>query len=132
MMLMMNFYTVDQDFIKTIGFEIVAGRDFNQSEADNNNFIINESAASFLGWDEPVGKWFEQNGVRGEIIGVIKDFNYKTIHTKIEPLILRIGDYNHHIILKLAKGDIRSTFEETRKNLAAVQSGSSFRCSLHR
>ncbi len=109
---MMNFYTTDQDFVSTIGFQILKGRNFNRSEADNVNYIINESAASFLGWEEPVGKWFEHNEVKGEIIGVVKDFNYKTIHTKIEPLTIRIGDYNHFVILKLAKGNLNSSLKK--------------------
>jgi len=109
---MMNFYTVDQNFISTIGFNIVEGRNFNQSEADNINFIINESAVSFLGWEDPIGKWFEQNGVRGEVIGVVKDFNYKTIHTNIEPLAIRIGDYHQYIILRLAGDDLKSSLQK--------------------
>jgi len=103
---MMNFYTVDPDFINTVGFEIVEGRTFQQTEADRSNYIINESAAAFLGWEEPIGKWFTFNDVKGNIVGLVRDFNYKSIHTQVEPLVIRLGDYNHYVIVRLAKGDV--------------------------
>jgi len=112
---MMNFYTVDTDFINTVGFEIIDGRTFQQTENDKSNYIINESAAAFLGWEDPVGKWFSFNGVKGYIIGLVKDFNYKSIHTQVEPLVIRIGDYNQFIIVRLAKGDVVASLNKMEK-----------------
>jgi putative ABC transport system permease protein len=86
---------VDQDYCRTYGIEIVAGRDFSSSNAaDTSSFIINEAAWRHLGFSSAehvlgleVGY---DNGRRGKIIGVMKDFHFKTIHTPIEPLIIHI------------------------------------------
>jgi putative ABC transport system permease protein len=55
--------------------------------------IINESTAKMLGYDKPkdaVGRSFSQWGRKGKIIGVLKDFHYKSLQQKIEPLVMRI------------------------------------------
>jgi len=52
-------------------------------------FIINETAARMFGWDKPLDKKVENGfGMRGKVVGVIRDFNFKSLHTGVEPLIL--------------------------------------------
>jgi ABC-type antimicrobial peptide transport system permease subunit len=51
--------------------------------------VINEKAAEIIGFKEPVGKILSSHGINFRIIGIIKDFNFKTLHTKIDPLIIR-------------------------------------------
>ncbi|MCP4726887.1 MAG: FtsX-like permease family protein [bacterium] len=79
----------DEDFLETMNMEMVKGRYFSKEFPSNSSgIIINESAAKLIGWDDPVGK---SMGLFGgyrklEIIGVIKDFHYRTIHQKIKPM----------------------------------------------
>lgn len=85
----------DHDFCKTYGIKIISGRDFSKAVAsDTTNFIINETACRHLGLKDPneaVGLEIEyDNGLRGKIIGVMKDFHFKTLHASIEPLIIHI------------------------------------------
>jgi putative ABC transport system permease protein len=84
--------TADADFIPTYGIRIVAGRNFSQTPgADSASFIINETTVKALGWksnEEAIGKPFIYGGVRGNIVGVINDFNFESLHEKIVPLIL--------------------------------------------
>lgn len=85
----------DHDYCRTYGIEIIAGRDFSKANAaDTANFIINETAYRHLGFKVPedvVGLEIGyDNGQRGKIIGVMKDFHFKTLHTSIEPLIIHI------------------------------------------
>lgn len=98
-----HFYTVDFDFIPTMGIEMASGRNYSLS-TDSSNYILNETAANVFGMTDPVGKWYEWSGRRGEIIGVVRDFNYKSVHTKVEPLVFRIGTYYQYIIIRL-QGD---------------------------
>jgi putative ABC transport system permease protein len=75
--------------------EIVTGRDFNRDvAADTSNFIINESAVKHLGLanaTDAVGLLVDYgNGLQGKIIGVMKDFHFKTLHSSVEPLIIHI------------------------------------------
>ena len=84
----------DHDFCKTYGVPIIAGRDFSRAVAsDTANFILNEAACRQLSVSpsEAVGlEIMGENNVRGKIVGVMKDFHFKTLHTAIEPLIAHI------------------------------------------
>ncbi len=84
----------DHDFCKTYDIPIIAGRDFSKTIAsDTGNFIINEAACRQLAVppSEAVGLEIAgENDVRGKIVGVMKDFHFKTLHTAIEPLIAHI------------------------------------------
>jgi putative ABC transport system permease protein len=105
-----NFYTVDFDFVKTFNIKIAQGRDFsNKFSTDGSNYIINETAAAFIGMEEPVGKWFSLRGSKGTIIGVMEDFHFKSLHKKVEPLILRIANYYSYLIVKIRAKNIPAT-----------------------
>lgn len=85
----------DHDFCRTYNIPVVAGRDFSRAVAsDTVNFIINETACRHLGFKDPADaiglEIAGENQVRGSIIGVMKDFHFKTLHSKIEPLIIHI------------------------------------------
>jgi len=94
-----NFYPaliVDEEFPKTMGLEIIAGRDFdkhNQNE-DSLSVIINMTMARTLGYSTPEEALGHQlNSLNGNesIIGVVKDFNYKSLHSEIGPFVIDIG-----------------------------------------
>lgn len=89
---------VDQNFISTYGMKIIKGRNFNKSiESDKNNYIINETEAKELGWKNPLSKRLSINYFNrkwGNIIGVVKDFNYRSLHKRIEPLVMFIPPDN--------------------------------------
>jgi len=84
---------VDHDFIKTFGLEIMDGRDFSRSFATDTKeaFVINEAAVKEFGWDSAVGKrLIDLEGPKGHVIGVVKDFHFRSKHQKIEPLVLSL------------------------------------------
>jgi putative ABC transport system permease protein len=84
-----NYASVDFDFIETFRMEIAQGRNFSREViSDSSNFILNETAIKEMGLNDPVGKRFSMWGIEGKIIGVVKDFNFRPLHTQIEPLIL--------------------------------------------
>jgi ABC-type antimicrobial peptide transport system permease subunit len=84
---------VGYDFVKTMRLSIDQGRDFSQEFAtDSNAFIINQMAATKMGMVDPVGKLITWGRETGKIIGVIKDFHFNSMHTAIEPLILRLKE----------------------------------------
>jgi putative ABC transport system permease protein len=92
---------VDYDYIKTMGMEIVNGRDFdrNMGTDDSAAVIINRTCVKTLGWeDDPIGKkieyGFDLEGNPGrmmKVIGVVKDFHFRSLHNKIEPVIFFIS-----------------------------------------
>jgi putative ABC transport system permease protein len=81
--------------VQTYGMEVIAGRDFSRGFASDSTaaFLINEAAVASLGWaspEEALGKRVQQWGRDGEIVGVVRDFHYQSLHQAIEPLILHI------------------------------------------
>jgi putative ABC transport system permease protein len=84
---------VGEDYFKTMGITILKGRDFQTGPtADVDNiFMCNEAAARLMGWgDDPVGKkvkWFHGE-TDGQIIALVKDFNFSSLHNAIEPLLI--------------------------------------------
>jgi putative ABC transport system permease protein len=92
--------SVDYNFIQTLGMQIVAGRDFSKARGtDNvNAFIINESAVLSFGWKTPeaaIGKSFIRgpmaDGKKGQIIGVVKDFDFNSLSNPMEPLVIDVN-----------------------------------------
>jgi putative ABC transport system permease protein len=79
------------DYLKTMKMELVAGRDFSiEQRMDSANVIINETAARKLGFDDPIGQRFDTWGREGTIIGVVKDFQMRSVYYDIEPTIIRL------------------------------------------
>jgi len=82
---------VGYDFVKTMQATIIAGRDFAEDMADSANYLINEQALRIIGYKDPVGMPLTFWGVKGTIIGVVKDFHFNSLHVPIEPLVLRLN-----------------------------------------
>ncbi|HNR07725.1 MAG TPA: ABC transporter permease [Saprospiraceae bacterium] len=81
---------VTLDYISTMGIELADGRDFDPSfSTDTLNFLVNEAAARKIGYTDPVGKELTVWGDKGQIIGLMKDYHFNSLHVPIEPLILR-------------------------------------------
>ncbi len=80
-------------FVKTFKLDIVEGRDFDSSMiADKKNYIINETAARILGFEgDPIGREIAINDT-GLVIGVVRDFNFASLHNSIEPLVITLND----------------------------------------
>jgi putative ABC transport system permease protein len=81
---------VGGDYVKTLGLELVNGRDLNaQVGADSSAVLINETFAKAMGWDDPLGEMLPSNKIQShEIVGVLKDFNHNSLYKGIEPVIL--------------------------------------------
>jgi putative ABC transport system permease protein len=82
---------IGYDFVNTMQATIVAGRDFSQDFADSSNYIINEKALRIIGYKDPIGMPLTFGDRKGIIIGVVKDFHFKSLHVPIEPLVLRFA-----------------------------------------
>lgn len=82
----------DYDFISTFNIPLIAGRFFDRAYGtDTNSYVINHSAANTLGWKNPkdaIGQTFEYGGRKGQVVGVIEDFHFESMHQAIVPLVL--------------------------------------------
>jgi putative ABC transport system permease protein len=90
----MRVMAVDQEFVRTYGVSIVSGRNFSSDLAsDSATYLINEEAARQLGWRDPLTKTISMPAVSrtsGDVIGVVKDFHFRSMHEKIGPLLFFI------------------------------------------
>jgi putative ABC transport system permease protein len=108
-------WRVDYDYLQTIGLEIVKGRGFSKEFiTDSKATIINEAATRYFGWDDPIGKNIgvprEEQIAVYNVIGVVKDFNYESVHAPVEPLALFLGKSTGIITILLeSKADIKSS-----------------------
>jgi putative ABC transport system permease protein len=85
----MNAYGVDYGFIEMLDLDLFQGRSFSPEYADTENFVINETAARQLQWMDPVGKQLTLGDRKGTVIGVARDFHFKTLFLdKISPTVL--------------------------------------------
>ena len=86
--LMFNALDIDEDYIETMEIQITDGRNFSADRpSDKEAFLINETLAKEVGWNEPIGKTIRRNGAH-TVIGVVKDFHFASMHNPIRPLII--------------------------------------------
>jgi putative ABC transport system permease protein len=110
--------TVEQDFFQTLGLELIQGRAFSREfTADSASLVLNEAAVKALGYDakSAIGKtlYFEwQNGRHSmQIVGVVKDFHYESLHSSIRPFGFATGffaDPHNYVIANLKTTDYTS------------------------
>lgn len=84
---------VGYDFTRTMHLQLTQGRDFSKDfPTDSVGYLINESALKIIGYKDPLGKPLTFWGKKGTIIGILKDFHFNSLHTSINPLVLRLGE----------------------------------------
>ncbi len=126
-------YGIDEEYVPTMGMEIVAGRNFSLDlGSEENNIIINETAARELGIaDDPIGKVFEKmtdnQGGREEVrvVGVVKDFVARSLREPIRPLMMVYNPY-YSLILKVDNRDIPGLLADMEATWAGFNSGEAF------
>ena len=108
--------SVDHSFIQTMGLELVAGRGFSRTMATDtiDAYILNETAARRLGWADPIGKRLglgaDDDDLDGQVIGVVKDFNYASLRQRVEPLVIRFDpDLFSHMLVRIEPADVRGS-----------------------
>ena len=113
-----GFYTlvVDEDYAPALELEFAAGRNFSKETPSDlkDGFIVNEAAVRRMGWtnEAAVGQSLRL-GTQNDrtIVGVLKDFNFKSLHEKIEPVVMLLGSQYmfQKIVIKTGSADINKT-----------------------
>ncbi len=107
---------VDPDFVKALGLKLVAGRDFSWERPSDwsDGYILNETAARMIGWrpDSAINQsliaWYH----KGRVIGVVKDFNFRSLRRGIEPVVMVMDSSlvsAQGIVIKMSSKDIPAT-----------------------
>lgn len=121
-----NTQIIDYDYIKTYGLEIVQGRSLSEQYATDSlqGYLVNEALVRDLMIENPVGMAIQATDGHppGQIVGVVKDYHYRSLHQKIQPLVLRIDPRNMWCAsVKFLGGDLSEnivTVEKEWKKLA--------------
>jgi putative ABC transport system permease protein len=112
-------FSTDHDYIKTFNMHIIAGRDFSRefpADASTQSFIVNETAVKAMGLENPVGSKFQLYDNKGQIVGVVEDFHYKSLQTAIEPLVLRIEtDRDSYVFVKFRSEQMQEALASIRR-----------------
>jgi putative ABC transport system permease protein len=129
---MQNWY-VDYDYIKTLGMQIIKGRNFSREfGGDSTSVIINETTAKTLGYTNPVGqKIYTSIDSKGAtaaltIIGVVKNFNFETLHQDVGPLCFRLGGGGGSGIFKVNTADIKNLIASVQNKWKTLAQGLPF------
>ncbi|MES1216386.1 MAG: ABC transporter permease [Bacteroidota bacterium] len=108
---------VGYDFIKTLHLQLAQGRDFSKDFAtDSVGYIINESALKIIGYKDPIGKPITFWRHNGTIIGVLKDFHFNSLHTEINPMVIRLGEN-----IEWGSALVRTQAGKTKEALASLE-----------
>ena len=113
---------VGENYLKTMDIKLLSGRDFQLGpKADVRDvFIANEAAAKLMGWgNEGVGKKvkFFHGETNGQVIGVVKDFNFNSLHNAIEPLLIaKVDQEGGYLYLRVQGGTCRKRSVSSKTN----------------
>jgi putative ABC transport system permease protein len=110
---------VDYDFISTMKMRMVEGRSFDRSTiADTMNYIVNQKAAEKFGFKNgTAGQELTMWDRKGKIVGVVEDFNFSSLHSPIEPLIIRVNQKYIRCLLVRAKENQSAAALRSTENL---------------
>ncbi len=126
-----NFF-IDENYIPTLGMNIAKGRNFSKAfPSDSSGIILNEAAVKVLGLKEPLKETlyrpdFSNDAIGAaipyHIVGVVKDFNFSSMHDNVGPLIIQLGENWGSIAVHIKTKNIASVINtiETRWNAATA------------
>lgn len=84
----------DRDYLNTMDIQLLIGRNFSEDNPSDGrrSILVNEALVKAYGWSDPLGKKLPGKGFEDhEIIGIVKDFNYNSLHSPVQPLVISIS-----------------------------------------
>lgn len=103
--------SIDHEFFDTYQIAFAAGRNFSKDviSDDSLSFVLNESAVKMMGMtnENIINKDFQYAGIKGRVIGVVKDFHFESLHEPIVPIVFHAAPFHNRISVKLSGNDIQ-------------------------
>lgn len=97
-------FYVNYNYLETMGMEVIQGRDFDLRFGNDTTgaVLINETLAEYMHWDDPLGKKIQAfTTFKAQVVGVVKDFHFLSLHTAIEPLMIRlVYNYGGRLVIR--------------------------------
>jgi putative ABC transport system permease protein len=127
-------FNVDENYIPTLGMQMAEGRNFSKDfPSDSAGIILNESAVRLLGIRDPLNAVlyrpvdYSNNAYKAggfHVVGIVKDFNFSSMHEKVGPLVMQLGDRQGSMALAVSPRNLKSLIgqvEQQWKNMAPGQ-----------
>ncbi|MDX3914923.1 MAG: ABC transporter permease [Pseudosphingobacterium sp.] len=114
---------VDDNFLNALNITLKEGRNFSKEFGDSSAFILNEQAVTKLELENPVNQSLTNHTIerQGNIVGVIKDFNFESLHHQIEPLVLEYAPQKTGtMLIKIRGGNVESTLAFLQKKVRQI------------
>ncbi|HBX66354.1 MAG TPA: hypothetical protein DEG32_09410, partial [Balneolaceae bacterium] len=141
-----NFHgnVVDADFIPSLGIQVLEGRNFSEENTSDQRraIIVNQAMVDYFGWENPLGESLPgPEFVDHEVIGVVENFHYESLHTSVDPLAMSMSfetlfsgiqnlgisnSFDPRISVNLTTSDIQQTVGNIREVFATVAPGTPF------
>lgn len=119
-------YDVDYNYIPTLGMQVITGRNFLKTfGTDSTAVILNETAVKAMGWNntnvlgQTLSRSHKKDGtdkITYHVIGVVKDFHFRSLHEQISPLVMTLSSYNGIMIVKAKTKDIAGLLKDINKD----------------
>ncbi|MEO5594784.1 MAG: FtsX-like permease family protein [Chitinophagaceae bacterium] len=119
----------DDKLLTTLQIPLKAGRNFFPQFPDikNHEFILNEAAVKAFQLKDPLGKRVVLDNDTGDIVGLIKDFNFASLHASIEPLVIEYNPYKtNYLLLKVQPNQVPQTLQFMESNIKQLFPSSTF------
>ena len=108
----------DENFLKTFNMQLLTGRFFSKDvKSDDTTYVVNETAlkAMHIKLSDAVGQKIIFNDGEGTIIGVVKDFNFKPVQQRVEPLVMKKNFGGGYMVMRTAPGNLQAVITSVRK-----------------
>jgi putative ABC transport system permease protein len=100
---------VGDEFFETMNIHMAAGRSFSKAFADSSSVIFNETAIRTMGLKNPIGKIVSLWGKKKQIVGVVKDYHFKSLYDKISPAFLEYNPNSDYSLIRIKAGNEEQT-----------------------
>lgn len=130
-----DLYGADFDFVKTMGMQIMTGRDFSRDVSSDTTYavLVNEAMVRRMAWKNPIGKKFVFQGsgpngadIEKHVVGVVKDYHQNSLYDAIEPLMILLNKDHNYVFVRTEQGDVRQSLAAIEKGWKEIYPNSSF------
>ncbi len=106
---------VDPHYLETLGMKLAQGKNFDQRTPDTSHILINQALASNMNWKNPLDKTISRNGVDYQVIGVVEDFHYESLHKPIGPVLFTLKPRKQVILTRISKNHFKEATSYIKK-----------------
>jgi putative ABC transport system permease protein len=121
-----NYVRTDENYLKVMGIQLIDGRDFRKKQDSVPAYLVNQKMAQYWEKENPVGEqaFNDLRESKGQVIGLVKDMHYYTLHQDIEPLVIKLEPESaNHLLIKLTGTNIPRTVEWIETELQKLAPG---------